>query len=185
MFFNKKFIKDYSNIGSIGRSSKFLYKKMTCSIDFSQDISIVEYGPWDWVFTDELLKQTTPNSKISIFEINIDFYNFLKEKYKNNPKIEIYKEDVCNIRKYFEENSVDYIISSLPLSFIKKNVVWNILKESKNILKNNWTFIQYQYFLQNKNQIQYFFPQINYKFTPLNLPPAFIYICKKYHETQS
>lgn len=178
-------MENYSSVWAVSRSSKFLYKKMSHDIDFSRDIHIVEYGPGDWVFTDELLKEMSVKSKISIFEIDEWFYNFLKEKYKNNPKIEVYKEDVCNIKNYFQENSVDYIVSSLPLAFIKKNTVWEILAESKNILKQNWFFIQYQYFLQNKDQIKTFFPKIKYRFTLLNFPPAFIYICNKDHEKKS
>lgn len=88
-------------------------------------------------------------------------------------------------QKYFCENSIDYIVSSLPLAFIKKNTVWEILAESKNILKSNGFFIQYQYFLQNKDQIKTFFPKIKYRFTLLNFPPAFVYICNKDHEKKS
>ncbi|MGE4443610.1 MAG: class I SAM-dependent methyltransferase [Candidatus Altimarinota bacterium] len=178
-------MKNYSSVGAISRSSKFLYKKMSHDIDFLRDIHIVEYGPGDGIFTDELLKEITPQSKISIFEIDEGFYNFLKEKYKNNPQINVYKEDVCNIKKYFPENSIDYIVSSLPLAFIKKNTVGEILTESKNILKSNGFFIQYQYFLQNKDQIKTFFPKIKYRFTLLNFPPAFVYICNKDHEKKS
>lgn len=185
MFFNKRVMENYSSVWAISRSSKFLYKKMSRDIDFSHDIHIVEYWPGDGIFTDELLKEITPQSKISIFEIDEGFYNFLKEKYKNNPQVDVYKEDVCNIKKYFCENSIDYIVSSLPLAFIKKNTVWEILAESKNILKSNGFFIQYQYFLQNKDQIKTFFPKIKYRFTLLNFPPAFVYICNKDHEKKS
>lgn len=152
---------------------------MVHSIDFSKDLNIVEFWPWDWVFTDWLLKEITTNSKISIFEIDEWFCKLLKEKYKHEPRIIIYEKSACSIKEYFDKESIDYIISSLPLAFIDKNNVSDILEKSKHILKKEWKFIQYQYFLQNKNQIKKIFPKIDYKFTLLNFPPAFVYICHK------
>lgn len=152
---------------------------MTHNINFSKDLHIVEYWPWDGVFTDELLKEISLDSKITIFEIDEGFCKFLREKYKNEPRVSIIDKSACHIKDFFEKNSIDYILSSLPLAFIDKNMVNEILSKSKFILKPEWKFIQYQYFLQNKRQIQHFFPKIKYNFTFLNLPPAFVYICQK------
>lgn len=179
MVFLKRVIKNYKNVGSIIPSSRHLYKKMTCCIDFKNDLTIVEFWPGDWIFTDKILKSLSANSKLYIFELDTSFYNFLKEKYKQDHRVILYNESACKINEYIENNSVDCIISSLPLSFIDKNKVDDILKKSNHILKDEWEFIQYQYFLQNKKQIGKHFSKIKYKFTPLNFPPAFVYICKK------
>lgn len=152
---------------------------MTHNIDFSKDLQIVEYGPGDGIFTDELLKQISQNSHITIFKIDEWFCNFLKEKYKNESRVTIIDKSACHIKDFFEKDSIDYILSSLPLAFIDKNIVCDILWKSKFILKPEWKFIQYQYFLQNKNQIKHYFPKMDYKFTFLNFPPAFVYICHK------
>lgn len=152
---------------------------MTSPIDFSKDIHIVEFWPWNWVFSDKLLKEITSNSKISLFEIDEVFCNLLKEKYKNEPRVTIYDKSACQTKNFFQENSIDYVISSLPLSFIERHKVWEILENSKYILKPEWKFIQYQYSLQHNNQIKQFFPKIDHKFTLLNIPPAFVYICHK------
>lgn len=179
MVFKRRVIKNYWSIWAISRSSRFLYKKMTNNIDFSKSLKIVEFWPWDWVFTDKILNKITNDSKIYIFEIDKWFCEILKEKYKNETKIKVFEESACNIENYFKENEIDIIISSLPLAFIDKSIVEEILKKSKKVLKNNWEYIQYQYFLQNKKQIKSHFSRVNYKFTFLNFPPAFVYLCKK------
>lgn len=152
---------------------------MTKVIDFSKDLNIVEYGPGDGVFSDRLLQDMTQNSKISIFEIDESFCKLLKEKYKNEPRVTIYDISACQIRKFFEKESVDYIISSLPLAFIEPHIVGEILDKSRQVLKSTGKYIQYQYFLQNKKQIKSYFPKTDYKFTLFNFPPAFVYICHK------
>lgn len=102
MPFKRRVIKNYSNIWAISRSSKFLYKKMTKDINFSQDINIVEFWPGDGVFTDELLKEISTNSQIHIFEIDEGFCRLLKEKYKNEPRVKIYEESAGKIETYFK-----------------------------------------------------------------------------------
>jgi phospholipid N-methyltransferase len=82
-----------------------------------------------------LIKQITKNSKISLFEIDEEFCKLLKEKYKNDKRITIYEKSAYDIKEYFDKESVDYIISSLPLAFISKNHVSEILEKSKYILK--------------------------------------------------
>lgn len=179
MVFTKRVFKNYKEIWAVSSSSRFLYKKMIYPICFSKDIHIVEFWPWDWFFSDKLLKDISPNSKISIFEIDAWFCKLLKEKYKNESRITVYETSAASIKDFFKKDSIDYIISSLPLAFIPQNIVWEILEKSKYILKPEWKFIQYQYFLQNKKQMKHYFPHIDYKFTFLNFPPAFVYICHK------
>ncbi len=179
MPFKRRVIKNYQNIWAFTRSSKFLYKKMVKNIDFSRDIQIIEFWAWDWIFTDELIKQTSKNSKIFIFEIDEGFCKILKEKYKNEPKVIIYEKSASCAEELFKNNSIDYILSSLPLAFINTKNITQILNGAKKILKPNGDFIQFQYFLQNKKDIKNTFKKIDYTFTFLNFPPAFIYICHK------
>lgn len=154
---------------------------MIKNIDFSQDIQIVEFWPWDGIFTDEIVKNMSWDSTLSLFEIDRGFYNILQKKYANHPQIKIYLQWAQNVWKIFEMNSIDYIVSSLPLAFIDKNIVEDILTWSNQVLKRGGGFIQFQYFLQNKDDIKKIFPDIEYFFTPLNLPPAFVYYGKKHH----
>jgi phospholipid N-methyltransferase len=52
----------------------------------------------------------------------------LNEKYKNDPRVKIYSVSAEKACEIFEKNSVDYVVSSLPLAFIDKNTVTRILK---------------------------------------------------------
>lgn len=175
----QKFLKHYFQVGSILPSSKYLWQKIISNIDFSKDITLVEFWAGNGVFSDIYLPSITPKSHIYLFEIQDDLIEILQKKYSHLTNVSIIQESAENIGKYVSKWSVDYIISWLPLAYIKDNTVDNILKISKDTLKPQWVFLQFQYFLQNKSQISHTFPHIKYKFTPLNFPPAFIYICTK------
>jgi len=86
------------------------------------------------------------------------------------------------VQDYLAENKfthADCIVSSLPLSNFPKQLRESILVSSKNALKENGKYIQFQYSLQIKRQINRVFPKISIDFTPLNFPPAFVLTCKK------
>jgi len=172
-------MKHFVMIGSVSRSSVFLYQKMVSKIDFRHDLNIVEFGPWDGVFTDKIIAEMSPASRLTIYELDEDFGNMLQKKYVNDTRVKVYIENAAHARKHFESESLDCIISSLPLAFIPKSCVGDILDTSRHLLKPQWKFVQYQYFLQNKKQIHSYFPKTDYSFTLFNIPPAFVYICHK------
>ena len=179
MSFFRSVLTNYRTIGAISPSSRFLYKQMISPIDLSHDLHIVEFGAGSGTFTDALLKKITSGSQVSIFEIDPLFIKKLQLKYKGDDRVVVYSVGAEESTKFFESETVDYILSSLPLGLMNESIVFKILESAKYILKESGEFIQYQYFLQNKKQIRHIFPKVRYRFTPLNLPPAFIYICSK------
>jgi phospholipid N-methyltransferase len=75
---------------------------------------------------------------------------------------------------------VDCIISSLPLTILPKEVSEEILLRAFEVLEDNGSFIQYQYSLSYFKKVKKVFREsISVEFEPLNIPPAFIYRCKK------
>ena len=179
MSFFKSMLTNYRTIGAISPSSRFLYKKMISPMDLARDIHIVEFGAGSGTFTDALLQKLTPGSSLSIFEIDPRFIKHLQLKYKGDNRVVVYSVGAEESTKFFEEGSVDYILSSLPFGLMNESIIRHILDSAKHILKTEGKFIQFQYFLQNKKHIHNTFPQVNYKFTLLNLPPAFVYVCNK------
>ncbi len=179
MSFFKSMLSNYRNIGAISPSSRFLYKKMISPMDLAHDIHIVEFGAGSGTFTDALLRKITPGSQLSIFEIDPLFIKKLQLKYKSDSRVVVYSLGAEESTKFFEAGSIDYILSSLPFGLMSEPIILRILESAKHILKEHGKFIQFQYFLQNKKHIHDTFPQVRYKFTLLNLPPAFVYVCKK------
>lgn len=177
--FISEFIKETKMVGAIAPSSKFLMKKMLSKIDFSNDITLIELGPGTGVFTSEILSRMTPNSRLLSFEINPVFYNQLKSKFKDS-RLSLICDSAENVKNHISKDiqSVDGIISSLPLAVIPIRVKLKILNALVDVLGVNNYFVQYQYSMNAKKILQAKFKQLEIDFTPLNIPPAFIYYCK-------
>jgi phospholipid N-methyltransferase len=177
--FFSAFLKTGKNIGAIAPSSRFLVKKMLEPIDFKTVKCIVEFGPGTGSITNELLKHMPIDSLLLAFEINNDFCDILKEMIVD-PRLKIIKDTAENIEIYLKENNInkiDYIVSSLPFAMIPNGVVRNILTIVKKVLKPTGFFMQYQYSLNAYKKLKTIFSKVEVNFTPMNIPPAFVFIC--------
>jgi phospholipid N-methyltransferase len=56
-------------------------------IDFKCARYIVEYGSGTGVFTEKIVKRRKKDTKVLLFENNKEFFNLLKEKYKDESNI--------------------------------------------------------------------------------------------------
>ncbi len=176
-----EFFKPNSRVGSITPSSSFLANKMLRNIDFTKDCVIIEYGPGTGNFTKKIIEKMNANSKLYIFELNPDFIISLRKDI-NDPRVKIICDSASNLQKYLSEDGiteVDYIVSSLPLSLLPKQVRNDIVIEAHKNLKKGGIMTQFQYSMQCKGLFKGSFSNVSTEFTPLNFPPAFIYICEK------
>lgn len=179
--FFKEALKNLKTLGTIAPSSRFLSKRMLREINFSKVDVIVELGPGNGAITKYILEKLSPTARLICFEINNNFYSQLKEQ--KHPQLIVLNtsaEKISNELKRLQIMKVDCIISSLPLAMIPEEVSEEILSNSFSVLEENGTFIQYQYSLSYFKRIKKVFKEsISVEFEPLNIPPAFIYRCKK------
>lgn len=169
-------------VGAILPSSTYLGKKMIEGINFHTAKYIVEYGPGTGVFTEMLLRNRDPQTTLLIVENNKPFYMLLSEKYKHEKNIIIIHGSAENIVKYLRELQipfVNYVVSGLPFASLPAQTSKNILLSTQKILDKDGAFITFQYTKLKKAFIKQFFPQITVKREIRNMPPAYIFRCKK------
>ena len=152
---------------------------MLANIDFSTDLYIVELGPGTGVFTSRLLRRMSPNSKLLSLELNPYFASKIRKSVKDS-RFQLRCDSAENINivlKQIQFPKVDYIISSLPLAVFSTRLKLRIINECKTALGSDGGFIQFQYSLNAKDLLHKKFNSVDITFTPLNLPPAFVYHC--------
>lgn len=179
--FRKQFWKDRKMVGAMAPSSKHLAKKMVENIDFDASPIIVELGPGTGVFTDEIIKKMPQTTTLLVFELNDLFFQNLHARI-NDPRVHVIHDSAEHIEKYLEEyklGKADVVVSSLPLAVFPEELRLSVLTASKNALKSNGQYIQFQYSLQAKRLLKKFFVNMKIRFTALNFPPAFVYTCNK------
>lgn len=179
--FFQEAIKNVKTLGTVTPSSRFLSRKMIKKIDFTNAKILVELGPGNGAITKYILENLAPKAVLICFEINENFYNQLKAL--QHPQLIVVNASAEKIEEELKKlniGSVNYIVSSLPFTIIPDAISDEILKKSYQVLENKGTFIQYQYSLTYFKKLKKVFKDaISLEFEPLNIPPAFIYRCKK------
>ena len=175
------FIKNPKEVGAVAPSSKFLAREIVKHIEFETSKNIVELGPGLGAFTKLILKKANPNTRLFCFEVNKKFCSYLKKNIADR-RLVILNAGAETIRsnlKKFNIKEADCIVSGLPFrnfTIAKKS---KIIEHVKNSLSDKGRFILFQYTNGLINLLNSYFNKVERKFVPLNIPPAFVYICEK------
>jgi len=171
----KEFIKD-KKVGAVAPTSNHLTQKIITKINFENVSTIVEYGPGNGVITRILLDKMKPDAMLYVFETNNIFFNNLSEI--KDKRLVIINDDAENakniLKNSYQIEKVDYIISTIPFTFIEKRKRKRIIYKSFVLLNEKGMFITYQYSWLIFNLIKKQFKKAQWKLVLLNLPPVFI-----------
>jgi len=179
--FWQQFLKSRKEIGSVTPSSRFLAKGIIDKIDFSIANVIVELGPGTGVFTFEILQKMSPDSRLIVVELNDEMFELLQKKIVDPRVLLVHGSatDLDSIFRKFGIQQADVIVSSLPLSVMPEAIAEDILKSSASVLALNGRYIQFMYTLVLKKKLERYFSNLKQSYVFLNLPPAFIFDCRK------
>ncbi len=177
-----KTVKKIREEGLIVSSSGFLVRAMLNKIDFSRPLKILETGSGKGVFTREIINKLADGSELHISEIKTAYNCYLEQLIAEHPEKQITLYNGCVTDVLKQNNDYDVIISSLPLkNFTRMNdnnaFLDRIIASFEACLKDGGTYLQYQYFMSNKRDIERIFGKDmdEVSFVPLNILPAFIY----------
>lgn len=170
----------YSNLSTTGAltfSSKALVNKMLSQANIKSAKLIVELGGGDGSITQGIVDRLDPDAELLVFEISKSFCNTMDKLFPQD-NVRIINDSAENLDKYLNGRKADYILSSLPFSFIAPQVKDQILFQSKSALTTSGYFIQICYSYLLKNLFKKHFEKVNTSFTLKNLPPAFVMVCR-------
>jgi len=174
------FLELYSNLSTTGAltfSSKALVAKMLSHADIKEAKLIIELGGGDGSITQGIVEKLDPGAELLVFEISKSFCTSM-EKLFPQENVKIINDSAENIHKYLNGRKADYVLSSLPFSFIAPDVKDQILSQSKSALTQSGYFIQICYSYLLRNLFKKHFGNVNTSFTLKNIPPAFVMVCR-------
>lgn len=161
----------------MNKTTEIIVKKIIEKIDFQKAKIIVEYGQGKGVITKKLLDNMHDDATLFVFETNEHFINDLLQ-IKDNRLI-IIKTGTENaklvLKIRYKIKSVDYIISTIPLTFLDRRMRKRIIYKTFTLLNEKGRLITYQYSWLIFHLINRKFKKANWKFVLLNIPPAIIF----------
>ncbi|MDY6983330.1 MAG: methyltransferase domain-containing protein [Pseudomonadota bacterium] len=168
--------------GMIVGSSAFLVRTMLDRVDFSQDLRILEIGSGKGAFTREIIRRMSPRSTLDVSEIKREYNPWIERLIGESPGKQVTLYNDCVTKLLHNGESYDVIVSSLPLKNFESRkdsnaFLHHMIEALKHGLRDGGLYLQYQYFLSNKSDIERIFGKAmdEITFVPLNILPAFVY----------
>lgn len=182
-FFVQAVVK-YRETGAIAPSSPYLARLIADQSGLERGGEVVEVGPGTGVFTEELIRRITPNSRLTLIEKNTCFANLLRKKF---PTVRVLEACATELGKHLNDHSIpaaDSIISGLPWAVMPPHLQEKLLKQIQKILATDGVFTTFAYFgphllpsgKQFRRRLETCFHNVTR--TPIemrNFPPAFVY----------
>ncbi len=177
----RKFVRHGTTIASFAPSSRFLARSICRGIDYERARCIVELGAGTGPVTTELLKRTKPHTRVIVVELDPDFCKRLRAKF---PGADIVEGDACKLDTLLAERGiqqVDHVLSGLPLPSFPASLRDGVLASSARCLAPGGTFRQLSVMpWVYRGLYRGYFENVRFRFVPLNLPPAGVYVCHGY-----
>jgi phospholipid N-methyltransferase len=172
------FLRSPFEVGSIIPSSRFMVKQVVDYVKQESPNVIVELGAGTGVCTRELYKHFNKATSLIVFEKDDKMRNDLQSEF---PDLSIHSDalDLPRILKEMDIQKVDCIVSGLPFSLFSKQKTNELFEKIHSQLLDNGCFIMYQYSTHMKKRLTDLFGQVNTKLVVLNIPPTYVYYCKK------
>ncbi len=180
----RKFFQHGTTIASFAPSSRFLARKIVSGIDYDKARCIVELGAGTGPITKELLGRVRPHTRLMIVERDPDFCKRLRTRFAHLPNAEIVEGDAAHMDQLLADRGiteVDHVVSGLPMPSFPAEVRDAILASSARVLGEHGTFRQLTYMPFVYWQFyRGYYSDVSFDLVPLNLPPAGVYVCRKY-----
>ncbi|QSH42094.1 rRNA adenine N-6-methyltransferase family protein [Lentisphaerota bacterium ZTH] len=184
----QRFLTNPATIGSLYPSSSELCREMLAGTNIESAQNVIELGPGTGVITMEILTLISHQTKFFAVELDNHIY---KEFKKHWPHVKIYNDSAENLGNIMEKDGMenaDVIVSGLPWAAFPEQLQQSILQEVLASLPENGCFTTFAY-LQGmmlpaarrfKKMLKSNFAEVETsKVIWKNIPPAFVYRCRK------
>ncbi len=159
---SKRAVEDLLNMGDLGRAR-----------------IVVEFGAGTGVYTAGILQRLAPGARFLSYEVDGAMAAAVSRSLPD-PRLEVVHASAENVRGHLEAlgSKADIVVSSLPFSTLPAPVRKEILDAARDALAPGGVFLVLQYSKTVLPQLERRFPRIRRRFSPLNVPPAFLFACE-------
>ena len=175
-------------IGAVAPSSTYLAQRMVEWLEWENAGAVIEYGPGTGSFTSEILKRARSSCKYVGIEINPVLARIFRQRF---PLLTLYEDSVANVKSICEKEGIkaaDCIICGLPWAFFSASAQTQFLEAMMTVLRPGGQFVTFAY-LQGlllpagqrfRSRLRQYFSHMSTSRTVwLNVPPAFVYRCRR------
>ncbi len=184
----REFLRDPGATGAVAPSSPHLAERIVEWIDWRRTRTLLEWGPGTGSFTELILQRKPPSTRYLALELSSSMCDLLHRRF---PGIEICQESVVNVFHVCQcscIDEVDCVVSGLPWASFSDELQTQFLDALMCVLRSGGQFTTFAYIhglslpagQRFRNKLFRYFSQVSQSPTVWrNLPPAFVYRCRR------
>ncbi|WP_028592200.1 class I SAM-dependent methyltransferase [Paenibacillus massiliensis] len=178
LLFLKGFLSNPTRVGGVLPSSRYLAMRVVQSVPWNEVRTVAELGAGTGAITRFIREQVSPSTKVLLFERDRNMRDHLKSQF---PGFSFHSNASYLIKKMNEEQigQLDCIICGLPLFNLSNDMRGKLLQQMIAALKPGGMIVSYHYTPYMKKRWVKHLEIEKIEFVPCNLPPAFVYVCRK------
>lgn len=173
-----RFVLNPQQIGSITPSSDYLARRMLADLPWNKLETVIELGAGTGVFTRFIAAHKQDACRVLVVEQDNIMRQVLQNQYPDF-NFGSHAEQLSLLLSRYQLGAADCIVSGLPFAVFSTQVRELLLTTVWNCLKPGGVFVAFQYSLQLRPLLKRRFRQVDTSFVLFNLPPAFVYVCRK------
>ncbi|HLM78656.1 MAG TPA: methyltransferase domain-containing protein [Rubrobacteraceae bacterium] len=175
--FFRSFLANPRQVGAVLPTSRWAVRDMLSMANLPQARCVVELGAGTGPYTGEILKQLRPDARFLAFEIDPDLAAVLSERFED-PRLRVINDSAANMENYLNGTKVDAIVSAIPFTSLLEDAKQDVFREVSQVLAPEGVMVQIQYSTVLQEELTQRFASVRRRFSPLNVPPAFLYACR-------
>jgi phospholipid N-methyltransferase len=163
-------------VGAVWPTSRWTVRDLLDMGDLPRARTVVEFGVGTGVYTEEILKRLHPEGTFLAFEIEPDLASAVAARLMD-PRLRVINDSAEHVDAYLEGAKADYIVSSVPFTSLPAEVRRSLLEAARGALAPDGQMLVLQYSTTVLPDLERTFATIRRRFSPLNIPPAFLFAC--------
>lgn len=138
--FRRRLLKNPRQVSAIAPSSRTLARAMTLGLGPTSG-PVVEFGPGTGRFTEAILARGVPPEKLTLFELDEEFVDHLRQKFPGVTVHQLPAQEAANL----VAPGVGTVVSGLPLLSMPEGVRQGIVGAAFAILAPRGRYVQFTY----------------------------------------
>ena len=173
-------LQNLRQVGTVTRSTPLICKRLAKGANADTGNVILELGAGDGVITKHILEMLPQQSKLLALEINPKFCDQLRKI--NDDRLVVIQDSAEKISSHLKAqdiDKVDGVVSTLPLVGMPRDLGRSIVNSCYSVMKSGSSYSQIHYSMNMRKIYKEVFDEVKIGWEVRNVPPAFVFICKK------
>ncbi len=138
---------------------------------------VVELGAGTGPYTGEILRRLGPQARLLAFEIDPELARGLAARFPD-PRLRVIADSAADLEAHLDGERPDVIVSALPFTSLPAAVRAEVLDTARRVLAPGGVMLVLQYSPFVRRELERRFGAVERRLSPLNVPPAVLFVCR-------